>query len=497
MKKILFAIVIAILSVSCEDNNLERSKPVVSEVCNVMEASVLNGYGSLEELTYVHRRYAERYGVEHYRVMRVLTYAELLAGALDMTTAMSWGESMSLSKYPRVIYSLDGVPKYYEFILYKYEKPAYAIVSSALNDVSSVIFYVSEINDDFYDITEIGRYFYQCVGDGFPNEKLFRERDSGNFWRYCNGEMIPVREELSYLSDVDQLSLMIEQMNEEDMRMMEYNRGMIEKVVEEERCLARDYWEMINDVFINTFVDNEFLYEDNDKNDLRDKKIAEIIEQNMSGDYEKIHEISSYKSPHLRVTHWSGYCGPSALAFVYRGLFETYPIVDGEYINVYGDGSSGAFEEHSTYAEWNFDIETRNCSSFDLAKQKYISYSYDSDNGLSACFYRHCSWIGKDKNGDWHMPLYDFGLNKGIQAATDGMYKSEFTIVPIKCIEKDNPVIIAVNCNHYLVAIASAKPKKGKYELVVDNGSTTGSRNYAPYWHKFNGWNLHYVIKLK
>ncbi len=59
--------------------------------------------------------------------------------------------------------------------------------------------------------------------------------------------------------------------------------------------------------------------------------------------------------------------------------------------------------------------------------------------------------------------------------------------------------IIAIDCDHYIVAFGYGVTKKrngnvkDKYFLVTDNGSTTGP-SYKPYMRRKSFWNLHYGL---
>lgn len=65
------------------------------------------------------------------------------------------------------------------------------------------------------------------------------------------------------------------------------------------------------------------------------------------------------------------------------------------------------------------------------------------------------------------------------------------------------PVIIAIAAKHYVVAFGTAVTKKTdgrvnkQYYMVTDNGVETEIYNYRPYMRVYNGWNLHYGLKIK
>lgn len=121
-------------------------------------------------------------------------------------------------------------------------------------------------------------------------------------------------------------------------------------------------------------------------------------------------------------------------------------------------------------------------------------------HNLAACFYNETvpfQW------GEWQFPLYHGELNRGFDAATNGQYKVKLTCKPYDWITlNDQPIIIAINCSHYIVAFGYGVTKKrdgsvkDKYFLVTDNGYTT-SPSCHPYMRKKNFWNLHYGLTLQ
>lgn len=151
------------------------------------------------------------------------------------------------------------------------------------------------------------------------------------------------------------------------------------------------------------------------------------------------------------------------------------------------------------YAHYNFrGIDVKGLTK-EAARTKYMERSDTADYGLAACFYQESVplWWG-----EWQFPLYHGGLNRGFDTATDGEYKVKFTCKPYDWIvSREEPVIIGVNCDHYLVAFGTGTTHKkngkikDKYFAIVDNGYTTEAHCFHPYMRKHNGWNLHYGMK--
>lgn len=91
-----------------------------------------------------------------------------------------------------------------------------------------------------------------------------------------------------------------------------------------------------------------------------------------------------------------------------------------------------------------------------------------------------------------------------MEEATNGVYTTKFTLWPTNWINnKHRPVVIEINCDHYVVAFGTATTHKRngsvakKYFMVTDNGQETSQYGYKPYMKYYNGWNLHYGLDLK
>ena len=207
--------------------------------------------------------------------------------------------------------------------------------------------------------------------------------------------------------------------------------------------------------------------------------------------------MDDYSDYRLQVTHWTGFCGPAACAWVYRGKYDCY---NGCYLPIFGDGSwynAYYYEDYNNnYAEYIY-YNSQLSNELSDALDEYNNISGAADNGLAACFYNETApfWWG-----DWQFPLYHGGLNRGFRAATNDQYHVKLTCKPYDWITlNDQPIIIAINCNHYIVAFGYGVTKnrngnvKDKYFLVTDNGYTT-SPSYHPYMRKKNFWNLHYGL---
>ena len=169
--------------------------------------------------------------------------------------------------------------------------------------------------------------------------------------------------------------------------------------------------------------------------------------------------LDDYSDYRLQVTHWSGFCGPAACAWVYRGKYNNY---NGYYLPIFGDGTHARFYEYLSdyYAVYDY-YNSQLSNGLSDALDEYNNISGVADNGLAACFYNQTVpfWWG-----DWQFPLYHGGLNRGFRTATNNQYHVTLTCKPYDWITlNDQPIIIAINCSHYIVAFGYGVTKKKKW----------------------------------
>ena len=126
------------------------------------------------------------------------------------------------------------------------------------------------------------------------------------------------------------------------------------------------------------------------------------------------------------------------------------------YLPICGDGLLGnqgitynlpKFSDGPNFAYYNFDITLPNGTKNPI--DSFIKISNIADYGLSSCFYQQTIPTKGCKN--YYFPLYDNGIKRGIEKATNKNYSSRFTVVPEKEINNNNPLMIVVHCDHYLL----------------------------------------------
>lgn len=449
-----------------------------------------------------------------YRMARYLATVELLAGA-NALMGKDINEPWCLTPYPKVVYNYDNTPKYYEFgYVTLYEGLVATVVTYAQKEIDGIIAYLfgsplSQENADM-DYFVGAQYPQRYYGDGYP-EKYYDPED---------GELIDIDFDLSETGTDEYLRyVMSTEMEQEDLNgMLEDLEEHSEDIDFEERyAQARsEYWWDVSDFFdqYSMFMYNmdeiDFIYlgDYDDYHPQRDSTLPSyyidklIKTLDYTTGYCNTYTLPEYSDPQLLVTRWRGYCGPSACAWVYRGKYDTY---NNHHLPVFGDipAYNNYFKNDITglYAYYEIgSVEVKGMRK-EEARDEYIRRSYLADYGLAACFYEETVPLYWK---EWTFPLYHAGMNRGFAKATNDEYKVVLTCDPYEWITLNNePVIIEVDCDHYIVAFGTGVTKKkngrvkDKYFAIVDNGSFTKEHGYHPYMRKHNGWNLHYGLARK
>lgn len=451
--------------------------------------------------------------VIHFNVARIIASAELMAGAISI---YGCNEPWQLTQLPKVVYNYDNSPKYYEFGLIIDGNLSGTITTFAQKEIAGVIAYALPLLDYSCDSVDyyIGNYPNRYYGTGgicyLKNcDEPLSETELYEFAATDEEE----RENMFLMMDQDDINGILDDCNEEGSDI-----DLTDEIAERDA-----YWETIDnyiaehpdildfdnlsvtslstEAFAAHISGGYFLADD-------ETMIADIIEElDYAVGYCNTFTLQQYSNPRLQATHWSGFCGPAACAWVYRGKYDSY---NNHYLPICGDGNhynNDAYfydyytgEMNNSYAWYNISwVDNSESLGMTTALYNYGIRSYDADYGLTACFYNETFPFVWDN--EWQFPLFHGGLNRGFNTATNGVYKVKLTCNPLKALAQDHqPMIIAINCNHYIVAFGygstldnSGNPKD-LYLMVTDNGLTTSATGYHPYMRKKNFWNLHYKL---
>ena len=503
---------VVILLLSCENN---ISKQVTSLNYNNSQAyyapiSITDmPSSSISELNSIYHN--DSTNVIHYNVARLIATAELLGGA-NVALGVNIDDPWYLTPYPKIIYNINNTPKYYEFGYVVNSQIVATVTTFATKEIAGVIAFLFKdpLN---YDCPDYDYY----VGD-YPNR--YYGKDGRCYLRNCNEEIEGELNEVSFTEE-EKFEEMIELMGGENFDAISQdlsdNEGSFDDVTNE----RDDYWEQIDELISTNYpflLSNNFSFEeplfiildnfkniedDEEFNDIENSILLDLIELfDYEVGYFNIYKLPEYSNPYLQRTHWTGDCGPAACAWVYRGKFNTYK---NYYLPIYNDtGTYNNFYNINTtnynYGYYNFfGVDHSSSLNSHTALYNFTTRSNEADNGLTAVFYNNSTPF--IYNGYWQFPIYHDDLCQGFKSVTGGQYTVKFTCKPYIYLHNNNePLIIAINCDHYIVAFGTGVTLtkngsvKDKYFIVTDNGVTTAP-SYEPYMRRVNLWNLHYGLK--
>lgn len=510
----LFVLLVFMGLVSCQKN--EPISPKDSVVTPVSYAPIQiqdMAYTSASELQSLYDNNPTE--VIHFNVARLIAETELLAGAnFALAPTIDPNEEWYLTPLPKVVYNYNNTPKYYEFG-YVYNGQIVATITTyAQKEIDGVIAYIF---DDPLDYSCPDLDFY--VGN-YPDR--YYGQNGECYLKNCDEELDQIQIDgfgLYKPTEALDREFVFSIMPQEDLHAIEADM-VAEGTLFEDFIVRRDnYWNVV-DGYVETNL--PYLLEpeavDNEPiplllSDFTDGTIDTDPEShsNIVSQFGELFDyilgffdtgiLADYSDPNLQMTHWTGYCGPAACAWIYRGKYDNF---NGYYLPIRGNGNmynDYFYERRSNgivFAYYDYyNSQLRNGLSD--AQDEYNNISAIADNGLGACFYQATVpflW------GEWKFPLYHAGLNRGFNTATNGQYQVKLTAEPYEWISLDHePIIIGINCNHYIVAFGYGVTRKNngdvkdEYFLITDNGSRTSSTNYRPQMRKKNFWNLHYGLE--
>ena len=507
-----------LLLVSCRH---EVSPPATEMIPRKMSVSDPTLYNSMNlgmaftepwELSTIYEANPEN--VIDYRVARYLAAVELIAGVNKCVTGEMFN-CWTLTPYPKVVYNYDNSPKYYEFGYVENGEIQAVITTYAQKEIDGAIAYIvwgtpsqKYADMDYYVGKSYPAHYY---GNGCP--ELYY--DAGD---ECIKSIDFDLPEIG--TDEFFREQMLAEMDNEDIANMQSDLDEYGDTEFEEFLQERDeFWQTVDDFFqcnqdaLNVWEDGETIFATdciydyiNEVHQPEENPWAKYVSQLSDAlDYTKgfynAYTLPDYTDQRLQVTYWDTYCGPAACAWVYRGKYSEYK---GFYLPLFGDVPTKHFIYNTDGLYAYYDINNLEVAglSAEESREVYMNRSYETDNGLTACFYEECKpfWW----KGEWTFPLFHCGLNRCFSKVTHDTYKVTFTCSPYKWImEKGEPVLIAVNCDHYLVAFGTGVTLKNngkirhKYYMIADNGYTTSEHKNQPYMRKHNGWNLHYGLTRK
>lgn len=477
--------------------------------------------------------------VLNYKVVRTLGTI-----ALDQNIKDDYGwYSTKLSERPVIIYSNDSKPIYYEFVVIGERGEEIGTVTTyARKNKASVIKNVFPYVRMYEGLITKGEE-YKVFSDSYPRSIYYGiPSKSGDEPSIIVDSVTDEIVDFINIED-SELDLFNSLTDEElaEMGILDREEHLIN--YENEKKLEDDESEMLW-----SFIESlPFEIED----EFSDENIVEFqeISKGTTTLKSSFHTIPSYNTYKMRSTIWSGYCGPSAICWVYRGLYDSY---DGVYLPLNGDTGFDKISliegdyEYVRYTQkytYNFFGLTRNSyiakyySNVLLTSSKFLDKpgtgtniaaseeaSAQADNSL---WYDAAQASGTlDNNGAFGgTPTWPQGFAPGIENITDDNYTAEFISYRddvVIAIKNDDPVIAWDAPDHWVVYygvdqkttlktwirwvqdnwysghldIGSSITEKYKYKLH-DNSHVTGSS--SSYWADKAGsiFNINYKIVTK
>ena len=400
--------------------------------------------------------------VIHYKVARYYAYWEI-ENALNEPLGIE-GAEYRLTAYPVIIYDYDSKPKYYEFGVIVNGSVVSSITTIAKKESSNIISFIFEepLNYDDY-----GNYSY-FVGN-YPSVFYGTPANPGDV-----PSALYMEDGITSIQDIPSCDILVNYANliksmDDTSRLEHANviNNMSSEIAEMNIGLA-DFWAVADERKDDILCMND------------EQIIAEVqqdINQRSPTTRWDKYVIPSYNNYNLKKTFWRGWCGPSAIAWAYRGLYSNYPIGTTNYLRIHGDSPYGVFCVNYSYPY----------SYYDYSDDSNVYYnSYMTDNGLYYILFNYCI------PGFGGRPMYINGMNKATKNVTNNNYAVNLTTQPHTRIRNYHlPVFNLIGCEwsfHYLVAFGSGYEKrsngsiKNKFLLVTDNGTRASRNNYYPYW---------------
>lgn len=501
----LFVLLLIFAFVSCSEDN------IIEKTANVDDVSI----SKKEELV----RYSAAYpNLINYKVARYLAYQELANGTNQL---IKLPVEYELSEIPNVIYDYDNLPKYYEYEVIANGDVIATITTYAQKEDNCVIAYIfsgkrtTEKSDKDAFVGEYPAVYYgvkQVPGTIVQN---FTDAEDRTVNISQSVMCAPQNDDpwAGYYA-------MANDMDEE-------NRQATLATIEEMKQ-SPEYQELIkNETAINEYWTEVDLFTE-EITAMSDKDINRSFTQNSSvrllstnddkdpnginGYPSSYYVIPRYDNDNLKRTSWYTYCGPGALAWIFRGLYDSYPISGptSKYIAIhplqteqyYYDvkGNLCLYNAYSAPGNYSYYYCLDDDELQRIWNRDPDNLSRQVDNGFLEEIYSHTVKTGND------YPMYHLGLANAMKSITNGQYGVQSTTESHSHIKnKHLPILIcyvpagAGGASHYMVGFGSGKIGTKKYVYVMDNTNKIQDFGYKAYWRKetTGNYGLRYKIVKK
>lgn len=334
-------------------------------------------------------------------------------------------DELRLSNKPIIVYDEDKQPKLYEFIVLIENYPIGTITTFATKEVADISACILPF------VRNYSCQYAQYFSANYPHTKSNTEIRSKD-------NQVKCKTTLDSISDINFIMSTSE---------------------------IKSYWKRIEEKAFS-FVS------------LSDQQIHDLYESQLLRSNSEEYTIPIFDKDNLKRTRFagSGWCGPCAMAWVYRGFYDHY---DEYYIPLHGEPSTEIF---------HLNIDKVNNVSF-----------YDKGNVLLSKLADLCK---TEKNLITGTLPNDFDKAVEIAFPTKKIlrHKGEIKGAPRKAIQRGNPIYLVVFTKeaelHYIIGFGT-KDTYGSFGfhtnswiLVTDNGTNTKDYGFMPYYRNSHFFNL-------
>jgi len=452
---------------------------------------------------------------------------------MSIDKQMNWNGT-KLSKFPVVVYDAKSNPKYYEFIVKKQDgTPIGTITAAAKEEVGASVAYLLPYVRNYNFVSSKGAA-YKMISDGYPNHILVGIPGKGG--NSPTGVFDPATGQSVYADtvlteDAQGAVAAVNKMSQSTLDSLHTDAGTLISGIhqrdQQNQQQAVEYWTMADS--LNNKISN-----------LSDDSLNAILNTS-KGFYTSSDKyiIPPFQNSNIQGTFWDGWCGPSAIALIYRAYYNSYhgfylPLQNYAHFNTTGYlGNVGRKHRTSNAGEYFFN-DLNNTQSTDRTWVRNQSNLIDGGLYYDIANNSGMFWWRETFGGN-QGPTLPWNLSYALSKVSDGhLFLSPtpfLTLVPLPLTSNwpghvwlrnaKTPLLCWTNFfSHYQVAIGSqidywnwdiiikiwfirinlgtVSIPTGKWLKMQDNGDKTQSNGYRPYW-KNDTWNydIQYpVIKI-
>jgi len=471
-------------------------------------------------------------GYVDYKVAHKLALIQM---NMSINQQMNWNGT-KLSQLPVVVYDAKSNPKYYEFIVKKQDgTPTGTVTAAAKKEVGSSVAYVLPYVRDYNYVSSKGAAF-KMISAGYPNHILVGVIGKGGDVPSGTVDLSTgqsVNADTTLTEDAQGAITAVKNMSQTTLDSLHTDASTlisgIQQKDQQNQQQATAYWSMADSL-------------NNKISSLSDDSLNTILNTS-KGFYTSSDQyiIPPFQNSQLQNTRWDGWCGPSAIALIYRAYYSSY---NGFNLPLEGDASfktlgyNGSIlgryspASYPNTGEYFFN-DYGNTQSTDRTWVK--NQSNLIDGGL---YYDIANNSGmfqwRDVFGGDQGPTLPGGLNYALVLASKRHLSLGpipfITLIPLPLISNwpghawlraaKTPLLCWTDLfSHYQVATGSqidywnwqivikiwfvhisvtTSIPTGKWLLMQDNGYKTQSNGYKPYWRNDTwSYDIQYpIIKL-